>query len=93
MDKFQRLDRCIWKTIDGRHIPIYNDLSLEESIEITSHYNRIQSIVDDYPKKFPLGKNTHIIDGWNYKFLVSKAGRKVVLISRRRYDGRYDDGY
>lgn len=86
MYKYQKLDSCIWIKSSGKTIPIYNGLTKIESKEVSIHYKMIQSMVDTYPKKFLIGKNYQIIDGWIYYFDIIEYDRKISLIERERID-------
>lgn len=92
MSEIEIFGKCKWVTLDdGRKIPLYDGFSFDESIKITQHYKILQTMVDDYPKLYKEGKNYKIVDNYEYKFIVRKGDRKVILKGRMVYDGRYDE--
>lgn len=70
-----------WFTDDrGNKIPIYEGLDFDTCMMVREHHRRIQSMVDTYKKKYPVGINTEYVDESMYIFLVKKKSRKVKLI-------------
>lgn len=74
----------------GNKIPIYDGLDFDTCMLVREHHRRIQSMVDTYKRKYPVGINSLIIDNYIYKFSINKNDRKIKLISRMIYGGDID---
>ena len=74
----------------GNKFPIFDGLSFEECLKVREHRTILQHMVDTDKRKFPVGENAHILDGYVYKFDVSKSDRRVKLISRWDYGDDVD---